>query len=355
MVLVGHSLITSRQTFADTNLWRATWVQALAWPVHFGGAAVIAFLGVSGFSLAWSELCRRESGQAATTPGVFALRRAARILPVYYPAVLLGLITVRLLDGTSTLRLPIFSAAASSSWGGVVSHLLLVHNARPEWLLQGNSVLWTLAYEVQLYAFFAVMLRLALSRSGRRVLILALLLALTLAYGYPQGGLVAHGYLVNLAAPFTAGVITGTLAFQRDRQNTKKNGQNHCRHVGHGLLLVLVVLPATVRYGCLHDVLWTVDICLLMTGYTTPVIRDREWLAGPRSRWLGARSYGVYAFHFPIVMIWHFVLVNMHVSGTAQPFLIMLATAAVTLGAASCSLALVEERAQRLLRHRLAF
>jgi peptidoglycan/LPS O-acetylase OafA/YrhL len=91
--------------------------------------------------------------------GRFLRRRAYRILPPYFAA-LLGSIAVLALS--TQLR-----SRSGTIWddtlpglelGPILSHVLLVHNWAPTWGYQLNGPLWSVASEWQIYFFFPLLL-----------------------------------------------------------------------------------------------------------------------------------------------------------------------------------------------------
>lgn len=134
------------------------WLQKVLGPFGYGHLAVAAFIVISGFCLRWAARQRRDP-DAASYWG-FMGRRAKRILPPYYGCLVLSLL-VALLVTPIPGRMP-FTQYLPVSEPVVLSHFLLIHNFRPEWMYKINGVLWSISIEFQiyfLYPLFARMLR----------------------------------------------------------------------------------------------------------------------------------------------------------------------------------------------------
>ena len=146
---------------------RTLWLELAA---HF---AVSTFIVLSGYCL----MLPVAANGNALRGGVrgFIARRARRILPPYYAAYFLSL-------GVAWL-LPALGGGRATTIPGIVSHLLVVHNANVVWIYQTNGALWSVATEWQIYFVFALLL-LPLARrigAGRAVAIAVVLSALPYA------------------------------------------------------------------------------------------------------------------------------------------------------------------------------
>jgi len=114
----------------------------------YGRASVEVFFVVSGFAIAYSL---RSAGSERLSLGRFMLRRAVRLDPPYWAALLLGglVMAIRARVIHQPIELPPF--------GKVVAHVLYLQDILG--FGQFNVVFWTLCLEFQLYLAFAVMMR----------------------------------------------------------------------------------------------------------------------------------------------------------------------------------------------------
>jgi peptidoglycan/LPS O-acetylase OafA/YrhL len=177
----------------------------------FGHEAVAVFIVLSGYCL-MLPVVRREPEALRTELGSFIKRRAFRILPPYYAALLGSLL---LLAAMPALRSPSRTIWDDSLPGlavaPILSHLLLVHNWSREWGYQINGPLWSVASEWQIYFFFPLVLLPTWRRLG---MLGALALAALLGYAplllWPVASNVAIPWYLLL---FALGMAAAAIGF----------------------------------------------------------------------------------------------------------------------------------------------
>ncbi|MCL2645691.1 MAG: acyltransferase [Phycisphaerales bacterium] len=125
-----------------------------AWTKH-GHYAVAVFIVLSGYCL-MLPVARAPDGQLRGGAWAYLGRRAKRILPAYYASLLMALALMALIpamrNGTGTgwdLAIPNYTPKILSKT--LISHLLLVHNLRWEWIYKINPPTWSVATEWQIY------------------------------------------------------------------------------------------------------------------------------------------------------------------------------------------------------------
>jgi peptidoglycan/LPS O-acetylase OafA/YrhL len=107
-----------------------------------GYLGVHLFLVLSGFCVAWAFVGPRPREMNLRE---FAFRRASRILPAYYAALILF----------TLLALPMSPAQLVRQ---LLTHLTMTHNLAPDTTLALNGAFWSLALECQLYITFPLLL-----------------------------------------------------------------------------------------------------------------------------------------------------------------------------------------------------
>jgi peptidoglycan/LPS O-acetylase OafA/YrhL len=124
-----------------------------------GRYAVSVFIVLSGCVLMLPVTRSATSALAGGITG-FMRRRARRILPPYFAALVLSLLLVWLFAaplGTpgryGNALLPAFEIP------NLLAHALLLHNLNAKWIFTINSALWSVATEWQIYVLFALLLR----------------------------------------------------------------------------------------------------------------------------------------------------------------------------------------------------
>lgn len=279
--------------FADANGWqRAAWV---LWPAH---QAVQLFLVVSAFSLTYSEDVRRLTGRPPTTLGRFWRRRAWRLAPLYYAALLLGWAVLSVVPPEAlTAGAPAgMHLQAPVTAGGLVAHLLLLHDLRPEWMFQLNGPLWTIAFEAQLYLVFPLLHRL-LRRVRAELVVLPAIGGLELLRLLAPTDIVL-GWSVDMGAAFLVGML---IARTYRRPSAVPAG---VLAAGGGALYLLALWrPPQIGAGVLCE-----NVFLTAFGLLVLAMARR-----PRTRWnplstrllraVGERSYSLYALHFPCLVL----------------------------------------------------
>lgn len=338
MVCVGHffhvwpAYYATNGSFAD-----ATGRQLAAWAVWPSFYMVGLFLMISAFSLAYSEDRRRSLGRPATSLRRFALRRAWRIGPTYYVAFVLGIIVVVLAPRAALETSPLTGLSTPLTWGGTLSHLAFVHNARSAWAAEGNGPLWSMAYEVQLYLVFPL-LYYAFARVRPAVLGLALVVALTAAARYA-----AVPY--NLALPifFVAGLWLARAYRSMSWVPTWVALTGAAAAIAIGYLRL--DLPAGG-----DTLIWTTGFTLLILAMLRVPQAARNPANWSAIQAIGKRSYSLYALHFPVLLALYALGVELHLSGDVWVWTMALGGIALSLGITWVGFSVVEKPALERVR-----
>jgi peptidoglycan/LPS O-acetylase OafA/YrhL len=283
----------------------------------YGRFAVVVFIVLSGFSLALSPI---RHGWRLGGISQFARRRARRILPAYWAALVFSL-------AVAWLVVPPPGQATPAARSVVVNGLLvqnLVGAPSP------NRSFWSIAVEAQLYVLFPLLL-LTVRRWGTVVMVAAVTLVVATV-----GLLGPHvsrldAFVIqsppDLAALFAVGVLSAGIV-----------GAGAARRSWPWAWLALAAAApvlATIRW---QGSVWTLDhlfwvdlalgpavACLLAglaTGHPAPLLRllDTRPL-----RTLGWSSYSLYLTHGPIVVVVYERVVAGRASPGVPAFLVSLA------------------------------
>lgn len=288
VVLLGHMLFTV-STMHRPGIRHAGVADVLAWPFRFGTEMVFLFLVVSGFSLHYSEVARRARGRAASTYREFAARRAWRIGPVYYVAMALGLVTWPLVAGYRNIAFD-----RHLTVGGVLSHLLFIHNERNGWRIQVNGPLWSVAFEVQLYLLFPLLFLAARRWNPLLVCGTAAVIDAFLSNHPPVAA-----PIFGLLRWFALGILLAEATARGWRVPVKVS-------LPIGLTALLVGAAQLDRVDLnwyRYNAVWAVAFAGLMLAMIEVPTGPRNPLASKPMRWLGLRSYSLYALHWPLVLI----------------------------------------------------
>lgn len=289
VVAVGHTWGMVGPDHPIGSIFQADGEHLALWPWLFGKQMVWLFIMVSGFALLWSEQGRLASGRQLTTPLEFARRRAWRILPTYYLSLALGGVAVLAFGWFLVSPSPSLETYEPTTWGGLISHLILIQNLSPEWIYQFNPPLWSIAVEAQLYLVFPLLVwmtrRIPTYAAAVTLLGVAFLAnklvsfpVLTLLEWFLLGAVLAHfarRYNANKAALFTLAGLSGAVGLLR--------------------------LPQLS--GLVAEAIWMLAFSALILALVRTSENRANITTWRITQWIGKRSYSLYAVHFPIALL----------------------------------------------------
>jgi peptidoglycan/LPS O-acetylase OafA/YrhL len=275
----------------------------------------------------------------------YAIRRAARILPGYWLAVAAAFLLLRHLDHPTQIdadQLPIFLLFAQNHFEETIKHL--------------DPPMWTLGIEMSFYATLPIAGLLALRlgpHRGRQVVltltvVAAGLLSTVLAYTHHWPQTLSTSLLPHLAE-FGAGMTAAVLLHRRRLRATPA-----IAIAVAGIVLIVANswwhatgAGSVDTRNLVGDSPGVAGIALILATLVAGPWRAVLLSRGP-AKWLGTISYGVYLFHFPVI-------VGLRMTGhwpQASLTRELLAVLAITLPAAALSWVLVERPAIRWAQRR---
>ena len=285
----------------------------------YGRFAVVVFIVLSGFSLALSPA--RNGWRLRSVTG-FAFRRARRILPAYWAALVFSLAVAWLVAPQPGQGLP--------TGKSVLVNGLFVQNivGAPS----PNRSFWSMAVEAQLYLVFPLLL-LMVRRVGALVMVatVTLVVAAMGIVGPHVSGL--DTFVIqsppDLAALFAVGILAaGIVGASRSRTGWP-----------WGWLALAAAAPVFATIGWRGSV-WTLDhlfwvdlalgpavACLLAALATGRPARLLRLLDSRPLRTLGLSSYSLYLIHAPIVVLVYERIVAERLHHGALAFLVTVALA----------------------------
>ena len=314
----------------------------LLFALNFG---VPVFFVLSGFVVYRPFVAARAAGRPAPDLLAYAARRAARIVPAYWVALLvLGVSTIHVLD---------------HDWWRYFFFLQLYG---PHMLL-GLPAAWSLCVEVTFYAaapvFAALVGRLGRGRPtlGAELWPLAALAALGLICRVALGALLdgratAESVLPSTALFFAAGMSLAVLDVARAGRPALARAIERWAAIGRCwpaafALFALVVLTRSHidAFATEQDLPGHVAVGLAAGLLVAPVLRDgglRPLGSRPLAQ-LGLISYGIYLWHQPIIM-------RVQQAGVHGPWSVGAGTLALSIVLAAASWRYVEQPAIALAR-----
>ena len=284
----------------------------LVWRI--GHPAVSVFIVLSGFCL---MLPVARSGRGELRGGVrnYLKRRAWRILPPYYAALVLGVLFL------AVAHFARYGHGAASgdkvlarhlSPGSLLSHLFLVHNLSSVWTETIDVPMWSVATEWLIYFFLPALLLPAWRHFGGGAV-----LAAGFAAGLLPHYLLAPGVNLDWACPwylglFATGMAGAGLAFSPRPPSWAGRLPWGALAAALFVLLgaLLVFAPAAIIGGHVWEtdalagaaatclILWCVGLVKAPPAARPGLVRALE---APPTLWLGAFSYSLYLVHYPVL------------------------------------------------------
>lgn len=265
------------------------------------------FFVLSGFLIFRPFVAAALEARHVPDLGRYATRRAARIVPAYWAAILIPAAALALLghgEARPVEQLPVF--------------LLFLQNYNPVTANHLNPPTWTIVVEVSFYivvpliAIVGAWVTARFTRLEARRTVLAIgCVVLLLVGAYVLGQCALNGpnhtplkdSLLGRLASFAAGMLAAVLV--------------HGRSVGRppatilaGVGVALVALEGTVRglslgSADLRDIVVdtpaSIGFALLVAGLALSQVPGEKLLSRGPLRWYGKYSYGLYLWHFPVI------------------------------------------------------
>ena len=302
--------------------------------LSLGHDAVAVFIVLSGYCLMLPVA--RAEGQLVRGVSDYIARRAWRILPPYFAA-LLG--TLLLITWAPVLETPTKTIWADTfpafEFGPIVSHVLLIHNLFPAWIHTINGPLWSVATEWQIYFFFPLLLLPLWRRFGAwSALLAAFALGGGLTFIAPAAATSAASWYLGL---FGLGMCAAGIDFATRPAERWLRERVPWRWVNLGVLAavacgVTVLIKHWFRFMPYSDALVgaaTATTLLSLTPHALGHSGQRKPLAlrvlefGPLVS-VGRFSYSLYLTHLPVVALCYFALHRLELSPNAEMFGLLL-------------------------------
>jgi peptidoglycan/LPS O-acetylase OafA/YrhL len=307
-VVINHVFLRAFPGYpVDNAPWWAGWF-------IYGRFAVVVFIVLSGFSLAVSPA---RSGWRLDSKRAFARRRAWRILPPYWAALVFSLLVTWLVIAQPGWPIP-------NGKSVMVNGLLLqdVFGAPSP-----NRAFWSIAIEAQLYLVFPLLLLVV--RRVNAIAMLGAVAAVVVAIGLLGPATLLNQYTPDLAVLFAMGVAAAVVITPGTRARTWP-----WPWLALAAAVPVVALIAwrgsvfTIGHFFWVDMALGPGIAGLLAALATGRPRWLVRLLDTRPlRSLGSFSYSLYLTHAPIVIAIYYGLVAGRVRQGVPAFLVTLALA----------------------------
>jgi peptidoglycan/LPS O-acetylase OafA/YrhL len=331
-VVACHAVIFGSDNFSRAQLTGVSYF-ALKW-VAYGQFAVAFFIVLSGYCLMLPVVKSVDGTLRGGARGYF-FRRARRILPPYYVALLMTLLLLWTRPG-----LP---SSQQLGFGAVVSHLTMLQLLRPEWNHALNSPMWSVATEWWIYFALPWILIPVWRRWGPLRMIGAAVVVAALPSLWQR-------WTFDWARPwylvlFAMGAAAADLGHGRSRDHRRACITRSALVVALAATLVLGICFGTLN----REGPWYSPIIDTLQG--TIAVGFVIWLASDGSaalfphihgwartvieskgiHFLGTISYSLYLVHYPLLELLNDVVVRAGVSGLARVGIVgAIGTAAAT-------------------------
>ncbi|HEY2790833.1 MAG TPA: acyltransferase [Micromonosporaceae bacterium] len=302
-VVIDHIYLRAFPGYpVDNAPWWAGWF-------IYGRFAVVVFIVLSGFSLSVAPARHDWRLGGVST---FARRRAWRILPPYWAALVFSVLMT-------------WFVVAQPGWPEPTGRSIVVNAA----LLQDaivvpspNRAFWSIAIEAQLYILLPLML-LTIRHFGRTAMVSTVALAvITLGLAAPYSAQIQ--YTLDLAVLFAVGVAAAGIV--RAGERVRGWPWRWFALIAAVPVVALILVKGsvwTIDNFFWVDIAWAPAIALLLVAVATG--RPRLLDSRP-ARGLGRISYSLYLTHAPIVIAVYYGVVEGRVAPGVPTFFVLIAT-----------------------------
>ncbi|WP_353809248.1 acyltransferase family protein [Agromyces sp. SYSU T00194] len=255
----------------------------------------------------------------------FLKRRARRILPPYYAALVLTLILIAAVPVMQSHGGTQWDSKVPVTWKSILAHLFLAHDFSPNWIGKISGPLWSVAVEWHIYFLMPLLLLLWRRVPGWLVvtglLVVSMSPAVTARIGY------AHPWFIAL---FAAGMLAAQITMSDRRVRGVRTAM--------ALAAVLVVVVWNLRRA--GEIMMVPPVAAFETAVAILLATILVWggraarkgrtplalrpFASRPALFLGLISYSVYLVHSPLLGMANLLLLPLGLSTMRQYLLLTL-------------------------------
>ncbi len=314
----------------------------LSW-TRFGHVPVDVFIVVSGYCL-MLPVARSADGVLRGGFWGYLKRRARRILPPYYVALVLSLLIGGIANAANYHPTGVRDGILGVDKRDLLLHLVMLHDFSKAWSMSINGSMWSVAVEWHIYFLFPLLLLPVWRRWGGYAAVAA-----GFVLGYLPHFVLPHGYNLDWSYPwyvglFALGMVAACSDFSRRAldEGWKRIPWGPLGVVCAVLALAVLVLGrmkfGNADLGIIYDPIAGIAAMSLLAWCgrrLTSGEPEGALLTLLQSRWLvllGHFSYSVYLMHRPLLFLVAWGADILHLSHTAT-VLMLIASLPVVLGA----------------------
>ena len=308
LYVVLHHAVTYVDAGRDPSVALAPVVTVAREISRYGLYAVDVFIMLSGFCLMIPVV--RGDGTIPGGLGRFLARRARRILPAYYLAMIACLALVATLIGAPTGT--IWDTSVPVRPRNIAFNTLLIHDVVYQ-AYKINYVFWSVAVEWRIYFLFPLLL-IAWKRVGAIPTALATVVGSALLYMLGRRFL-GVTFSIHYLGQFALGMLGASIAFSPDPKLDRLRRLPWGR-IALAATLAVVVYSEVWAWSGLHIPfeggeflagLW--GMSLLVAASPGRSARLGGWLGARPLTGLGAFAYSLYLVHAPVLqVVWQYLI-----------------------------------------------
>jgi peptidoglycan/LPS O-acetylase OafA/YrhL len=322
----------------DPHQRHSSIVDAICTIFSFGHYAVTMFIILSGFCLMLGPI--KSAPEYKLDGSKFLFKRAKRILPTYYFALLLSLALIWLVIGHKTGTH--WDTALPVTKGTVVIHLLLLQNFFASSANKINHVMWSISLEWWIYFLFPGLVLLWRKFGPTKATAAALLVSFLLV-GLSR--ITKEYWGLQYVACFALGAFAAGVAYGGNSEFAK------VKTLPWGVIAA-VTFCFWLLYACKHTVSQTISDLLFAAFSMSLLLYVSKPLPNPGSSffgtkplvWLGGISYSLYLVHAPLLQLFQQGLLMPYHITPVETFAILVVVAIPLIVAFSYGFHLLFER-----------
>jgi peptidoglycan/LPS O-acetylase OafA/YrhL len=247
----------------------------------FGHEAVTVFIAISGFCLTLPVI---HTGMKLKSTKRFFRRRAIRILPPYYAALVGSVLVIFAIGHPEWVTLKSF-----------LQHALLIHDFGHH-MYEINGPMWSVAVEFHIYLLFPLLLFITRRWSIYTAMIVTAVPGFVLYENFGVGPNFERDF--HYVFVFTLGMYAACVASKGSSRAVR--AANIAGLLCAALTIYLLWLWSIGNAGVIDFLVGVIGCCVLISGCASPRARVSRVLSKKPLLSIGAFSYSLYLVHKPV-------------------------------------------------------